>query len=125
MSHQSFFGWMNPDSSRDIFNRFSTCWFKRKDALEISAINSALLSGERFFVFVCRLSVAPIIAAIGVLNSCDKELSKVLYNFTVLAFASFCLAAFLICLILKVRTAFISAITKYISNKIWSSAEPT
>src|SRR5438874_9995421 len=108
-----------------MFNRFSTCWFRRNDALEISLINSALLSGERFFVLVCRLSVAPMIAAIGVLNSWDREFSKVLYSFTVLAFTSFNLAAFSICFILKVRTAFMRAITKYMSNKMRSSAEPT
>ena len=70
-----------------------------------------------------RLSVAPIIVAIGVFSSCDKELSKVLYSFTVLAFSSFCLDCFSIFLILLVSTALIIAITKYIRNRKPSSAE--
>ena len=40
------------------------------------------------------------IAAIGVLSSCDKEFKMVLYNFTLFALSSLNCAAFSTCLIL-------------------------
>jgi hypothetical protein len=83
-----------------MFSKFSTCWFNLSDALDISVTNWALFSAVRLLLLAWRLSVAPIIVAIGVLNSWDNEFNNVLYNLTALAFSSFCLAIFSTCLTL-------------------------
>jgi hypothetical protein len=77
---------MKPDSSRDIFRRFSTWRFNRIEAFEISETNFRLLSSEILSLRI--LSEAPMIVEIGVRNSWEREFISVLYNFTAFAFFS-------------------------------------
>ena len=66
-----------PDSSLLILNKFSTSLFNLMPAIPICVISSLLLF-SLIIVSPFKVSAAPIIAAIGVFNSCDKEFKSVL-----------------------------------------------
>lgn len=66
--------------------RQTTRWLSLNEALDISLISSWRLMPDNLLPRFCRLSAAPIMVAIGVLNSCESEFSKVLYSLMVLAF---------------------------------------
>ena len=63
----------------------------------------------------------PIIVAIGVFNSWDREFNNVLYSLIVFSFSSLSLTFFSTSLILYVKVALTSATTKYMKNKNASS----
>ena len=78
MSHQSIFGWIIPDSRRDMSRRFATSRLRRSAAMWISFVYSSVDVAPWFAEIFVRFSDAPMIAAIGVRSSCEIELNKIL-----------------------------------------------